>query len=93
MTHLFTSAPATLNVATATSLVFVTAGTLAVASSLQQIYEKVFHQDHRGLRGLHRLLIWIAVLCLVVVFQSVVGRPVRNLSDVPCGPCSSPSPS
>ena len=32
MTHLFTSAPATLNVATATSLIFVTAGTLAVAA-------------------------------------------------------------
>jgi len=41
---------------------FVTAGTLAVAGSLQQIYEKVFHQDHRGLRGLYRLLIWIVVL-------------------------------
>ena len=81
MTHLFTSAPATLNVATATSLIFVTAGTLAVAGSLQQIYEKVFHQDHRGLRGLYRLLIWIMALGLVVVFESVVGRPVRHLSD------------
>ena len=81
LTHLFTSAPATLNVATATSLIFVTAGTLAVAGSLQQIYEKVFHQDHRGLRGLYRLLIWIMALGLVVVFESVVGRPVRHLSD------------
>jgi membrane protein len=81
MTHLFTSAPATLNVATATSLVFVTAGTLAVAGSLQQIYEKVFHADHRGLRGLYRLLIWIAALALVVVAESAVGRPVRKLSD------------
>ena len=50
--HLFTSAPATLNVATATSLVFLIAGMLAVASSLQQIYETVFRQDHRGLRDL-----------------------------------------
>ena len=33
--HLFTSAPATLSVATATSLVFLIAGMLAVASSLQ----------------------------------------------------------
>ncbi len=38
------SAPASLNPATVTSLVFVTAGLLAVASSLQQVYEKVFHQ-------------------------------------------------
>jgi len=50
MDHLFTSAPAKLNVATVTSLVFLVFGMLAVASSLQQIYEKVFSQDHhRGL--------------------------------------------
>jgi hypothetical protein len=70
VSHLFTSSPASLNVATATSLVFVAAGTLAVAGSLQQIYEKVFHQDHRGLRGLYRLLIWTLVLCLVVAAEA-----------------------
>jgi membrane protein len=78
VTHLFRSSPASLNVATATSLVFVTAGTIAVAGSLQQIYEKVFHQEHRGLKGLYRLLIWVAALCLAVVVESVAGRPVRN---------------
>ena len=57
--HLFTSSPASLNAATATSLVFVAAGMLAVASSLQQIYEKVFHLTHRGLRDLLRLLTWL----------------------------------
>jgi hypothetical protein len=80
VTHLMTSAPASFNVATATSLLFVTAGTLAVAGSLQQIYEKVFRQAHRGLRGLYRLLIWLAGLCLVVVAESVAGRPVSNAS-------------
>jgi membrane protein len=80
VTHLFTSSPASLNAATATSLVFVIAGTLAVASSLQQIYEKAFHQDHRGMRNLYRLLIWIVALCLAVALESVVGRPVRNVS-------------
>jgi hypothetical protein len=48
MDHLFTAAPATLNAATATSLIFLVFGMLAVASSLQQIYEKVFRQDHHG---------------------------------------------
>src|SRR5690242_6469175 len=80
MTHLFTSAPASLNVATVTSLIFVAAGTLAVAGSLQQIYEKAFRQDHRGVRGYNRLLIWIVVLCLVVAFESAIGRPVRDAS-------------
>ena len=50
MDHLFTAAPATLNAATATSLVFLVFGMLAVAGSLQQIYEKVFGQDHHGSR-------------------------------------------
>ena len=76
--HLFSSAPASLNPATVTSLVFVTAGLLAVASSLQQIYEKVFHQAHRGLRDLFHLLAWIVVLCLAVAFDSVAERPVSS---------------
>jgi membrane protein len=76
--HLITSAPATANAATITSLIFVTFGMFAVASSLQQIYEKAFHQDHRGLRDWYRLLAWIVVLCLTVALESVVGRQVRN---------------
>ena len=80
VTHLFTSSPASLNVATATSLVFVTAGTIAVAGSLQQTYEKVFRQDHRGLRDLYRLLIWVVALCLAVALESIVGRPARNIT-------------
>ena len=80
VTHLFASSPATPNVATATSLVFVTAGTLAVASSLQQIYEKAFHQDHRGLRG----PVPVADLgrCAMCRYggarKHLVGRPVRT---------------
>jgi hypothetical protein len=76
--HLFTSSPASLNAATVTSLIFVTAGLLAVASSLQQIYEKVSHQAHRGLRDLFSLLTWIVVLCLAVAFGSVAERLAVN---------------
>ena len=77
MDRLFTTAPATLNVATATSLVFLVFGMLAVASSLQQIYEKVFGQDHHGgWRDLWRLLTWIVVLVVVVVAASLAERPV-----------------
>jgi membrane protein len=76
--HLFTSAPASLNAATATSLVFLIAGILAVAGSLQQIYEKVFGQDHRGIRDLYRLVTWIVVLGLTVVLESLAERPVSS---------------
>ena len=81
MDHLFTAAPATLNAATATSLLFLIFGMLAVASSLQQIYEKVFGQDHhRGPQNLGRLLIWIAVLGGAVVAESLAERPVSAVS-------------
>ena len=75
---LFKSAPATANAATVTSLVFLLAGLLAVASSLQQIYEKVFGQGHRGVRDLGRLLTWLVVLGLTVVLVSVAARPLSG---------------
>lgn len=80
VTRLLASSRASLNVATLTSLVFVTAGTLAMAGSLQQVYEKVFRQGHRGMRGLYRLPIWIAALCIAMMAEGAVGRPVRELT-------------
>jgi membrane protein len=80
MDHLFTAAPATLNAATATSLIFLVFGMLAVASSLQQIYEKIFRQDHRGIRDLVRLLAWIVVLGAAVVTESLAGRRVSSVA-------------
>src|SRR5215472_10687196 len=83
VSHLLTSSPAVLNVATLTSLIFVAAGTLAVASSVQQIYEKAFRQDHRGMRDMYRLPIWTAVLCATVALESIVGGPVRDAAAGP----------
>ena len=80
MDHLFAAAPATLNAATATSLIFLFFGMVAVASSLQQIYEKVFGQDHRGIRDLGRLLAWIVVLGAAVVAESLAERPVSSIA-------------
>ena len=80
MDHLFTAAPATLNAATATSLIFLVFGMVAVTSSLQQIYEKVFGQDHRGMRDLGRLLAWIVALGAAVVAESLAERPVSTVA-------------
>jgi hypothetical protein len=91
--HLITSAPATVNAATITSLIFVTFGMFAVASSLQQIYEKAFGQDHRGLRDWYRLLAWIVVLCAVVVLESVTSRGPATPRLAAGWPLWSPSPS
>jgi membrane protein len=79
VTHLFASSHVSLNAATVISLIFIVTGTLAVASSLQQIYEKAFHLGHLGRRGLLRLPIWIIVLCLTVALETLVVRPVRTL--------------
>ena len=78
MDHLFTAAPATLNAATATSLIFLVFGMVAVTSSLQQIYEKAFGQDHRGLRDLGRLLAWIVVLGAAVNRWSMMPAALRS---------------
>ena len=78
VTHLFVSSRLSLNTATIISVVFIASGTLAVASSLQQIYEKVFHLDHRGGRDLLRLPIWIVALCFIVAVESLIARPARH---------------
>jgi membrane protein len=81
VTNLVRSAPASLDAATLSGLVFLLAGAMTVASSLQQIYEKAFGQAHQGgVRSWPRLLVWTALLCGVVAFESVVGRPVRQVS-------------
>ncbi len=80
VSHLFTrTSSASPTAATVVSLVFLTIATLAVAASLQQIYEKAFHQDpHRG-RGVQRQLIWIVALCGMFVVQSLAGRAVQEM--------------
>ena len=80
VTHLFRSSPATLNAATATSLLFAIIGTISVAGSLQQIYENAFHQVHGGARGIYRRPVWVVVLCLAVAVETVVDRPLRDLA-------------
>jgi membrane protein len=79
VTHLFVSSHISINAATVFSLLFIVTGTLAVASSLQQIYEKAFHLSHLGGRALLRLPVWIIVLCLTVALETQVVRPVRTL--------------
>jgi membrane protein len=78
--RLFKTAPASLNAATVLSLVFVVAGTVTVASSLQLIYERVFHQEHRGWAYLPRRLAWVVAVCGAVALESVVARAATDAS-------------
>jgi membrane protein len=78
VTHLFVSSHISFTAATAISVLFIITGTIAVASSLQQIYEKAFHLGRGGRRGLLRLPVWIVGLCLTVSLESLAVRPARH---------------
>jgi hypothetical protein len=78
--HLFHSAPASLNIGTVLGLLFMFAGTFAVASSLQQIYEKILEVDHRGMRDWLRLVLSIVVLCALLAIESLMQRPAREVA-------------
>lgn len=78
VSHLFRTSTPSVNAATVLSLVFVFAGTVAVASSLRQTYEKTFGADHQA-RAALRPLLWVGALCGVVAVESLVGRAARLL--------------
>jgi membrane protein len=75
--QLFRSSPAHSAVPIATALILAAAGTMAVAGSLQAIYEQVFGQPRRGWRDALRFLTWVGVLFGVLVTESVISGPVR----------------
>jgi membrane protein len=76
VSRLFRSSPAHSLAPAVTALVLTTAGTMAVAGSLQMIYEQVFGQQHRGWRDVLRFVTWAAVLFGVLVTESIVSKPV-----------------
>jgi membrane protein len=77
VSQLFRSSPAHSTTAVVTALILATAGTIAVASSLQVIYERVFGQQHRGWKDVLRFATWSGVLFGVLVADSVISDPVR----------------
>jgi membrane protein len=77
VSQLFRSSRSHSAAAIVTALIFATAGTMAVAGSLQLIYEQVFSQQHRGWKDAHRFAAWVGVLFCVLVAESVISKPVR----------------
>ena len=81
--HLFTSPSATeAAVVGSTSMVFFVVGGIAVASTLQVLYERVFAVDHRGAKGLPRQLIWLAVTVGLGFLGGWAGSAVRYASPI-----------
>jgi membrane protein len=75
--HLFRHRPAHATIAILTGLLFSFAGSIAVVSSLQLLYERAFDQQHRA-RDFPRLVIWVGVFLLSAIAEVVIGGPVRN---------------
>jgi membrane protein len=76
--ELFRSSPAHSAAPIVTALILAAAGTMAVAGSLQVIYERVFGQQHRGWRDILRFVTWAGLLFGVLVTESVISKPVHT---------------
>jgi membrane protein len=77
--HLFESPSATqAAVVGSTSMVFFVLGGIAIASTLQALYERVFDVPHRGMKGLPLLLIWLAVTLGLIFLGGGVGPAIRH---------------
>ena len=77
VSQLSRSSPAHSAAPIVTALILAAAGTMAVAGSLQMIYERVFGQQHRGWRDVLRFVTWVGVLFGVLVTESVISKPVH----------------
>src|SRR5690348_14171706 len=61
-----------------TGLVFSFAGVIAVVSSMQVMYERIFGLEERGRSNLPRGIAWAALLVAIVVVDDVIRAPVRR---------------
>jgi membrane protein len=77
--HLFAPAATTSNVVTGTaSVVFFVLGGIAAATALQQLYERIFDLDSRGMKDIGRRLIWLALLIGAAVLGGWAGPGLRH---------------
>ena len=64
-----------------TGFLFTVGGVVAVVSSLQFIYERIFGQAPRGWRNLPRGIGWLLTVLALLTFDGVINAPVRNATD------------
>jgi membrane protein len=77
---LFNSSHAGWNFGVVVALVLSLAGTIAVARSVQRLYQQVFeHSDVRGWSNVLRCLVWAMAAAAEVVLDAVISRPLRDL--------------
>jgi membrane protein len=62
-----------------TGFLFCFGGVVAVASSLQLIYERIFGQEPRGWRNLPRGIVWIVALIALLAIDGEINGPIKNV--------------
>jgi membrane protein len=75
---LFTSSVATSSAVTGTAWAFFILGGGAAAAAIQELYERAFELDRRGVRDMVRGLIWLAVLVGCSVLAGWAGPGLRS---------------
>lgn len=75
VSHLFTSSAATTSAISGTSWVFFILGGIAAATAIQDLYERAFGLDQRGMKDVPRRLIWLVVLVACAYLGGLVGPP------------------
>ena len=77
---LFTSPHASLTFGIAVSLALSLAGTIAVARSVQKLYQQIFdHPDVRGWSNVVRCFVWAMVAAAEVYVDAITSRQLRDL--------------
>jgi membrane protein len=64
-----------------TGFLFTVGGVVAVVSSLQFIYERIFGQAPRGWRNLPRGIVWLVTLLALLALDGVINGPIRHKAD------------
>jgi membrane protein len=76
---LFRAPNVSFNLGVFVSLALSLAGTIAVARSVQVIYERTFEQAHtRGNENLLRCFAWVVVLAGLLILDGEISGPLRN---------------
>ncbi len=78
VSHLFTSSHATSNAVTGTAYVFFILGGIAAATAVQDLYERAFDLEGRGMKDILRRLLWLGFLIGWSVAAGSVGPWLRT---------------
>ena len=78
VSDLFASSSTTSNAVTGTAYVFFILGGIAAASAVQDLYERSFELEARGLKDIFRRFVWLVVTIAFVSLSAVAGPWLHN---------------